>query len=51
MTNEPNYETPTLELLNHELIENIQRLTKAWIVSCDIHELQKLHDYLRGDSE
>lgn len=50
MSNAPDYETPTLELLDDELIENIQRLTKAWITSCSIHELYKLHDFLRGDN-
>ena len=50
MSNAPDYETPTLELMDHELIEDVQRLTKAWITSCDIHELQKLHAFLRGEN-
>lgn len=51
MSNAPDYYTPTLQMMDHELIENIERLTKAWITSCDIHELQKLHSYLRGEKD
>ena len=32
-----------------KLIDDIQRLTKEWIISCDDKELEALRAFLRGE--